>query len=142
MASAAKDRIENQIAVAMQKSNEGKARDEALKQLRELGENFHYVQVRCGLASAALNGFAYDLEAAKRKLDAAVQDAQAEKFTVNPDGSITYPAGRRGGRRQGSPGRHSERPDGRCSGCDRPPGGQSGSQPLSPPRAGLRRPHR
>ncbi|MFG3002422.1 alpha/beta hydrolase [Streptomyces calvus] len=93
MASAAKDRIENQIAVAMQKSNEGKARDEALKQLRELGENFHYVQVECGLASAALNGFAYDLEAAKRKLDAAVQDAQAEKFTVNPDGSITYPAG-------------------------------------------------
>lgn len=92
MASAAKDRIENQIAVAM-RNNEGEAAEAALKQLRELGENFHYAQVECGLASAALNGFAYDLATAKRKLDAAVEGAQAAKLTVNADGSVTYPPG-------------------------------------------------
>jgi hypothetical protein len=93
MASASKDRIENQIAAAMQKDNEGEALDAALKQLRELGENFHYVQVECGLAAAALDGFAYDLEAAKRKLEAAVEGAQAQRLTVHSDGSVSYPPG-------------------------------------------------
>ncbi|MDF3141213.1 MULTISPECIES: alpha/beta hydrolase [unclassified Streptomyces] len=92
MASTAKDRIEHQITVAMRQANEGEAATAGMKQLRDLAENFHYTQVECGLVAAALNGFAYDLEAAKKKLDAAVEGAQAEKFTVNPDGSITYPA--------------------------------------------------
>ncbi|MGW1761623.1 alpha/beta hydrolase [Streptomyces mirabilis] len=93
MASAAKDRIEHQIAVAMRNANEGEAATAALKQLRELAENFHYTQVESGLVGAALDGFAYDLEAAKKKLDAAVGNAQAEKLTVHSDGSISYPPG-------------------------------------------------
>ncbi|MEV6506935.1 alpha/beta hydrolase [Streptomyces sp. NPDC051642] len=93
MASAAKDRIERQISVAMRNANQGEAADAALKQLQELAQNFHYTQAECGLVGTALDGFAYDLEAAKKKLDAAVENAQAEKFTVHPDGSISYPAG-------------------------------------------------
>ncbi|MEU0676059.1 alpha/beta hydrolase [Streptomyces sp. NPDC006172] len=93
MASAAKDRIEQQITVAMRNANQGEAASAALKQLQELAQNFHYTQVECGLVSTALNGFAYDLEAAKRKLDAAVENAVAEKFTVHSDGSISYPSG-------------------------------------------------
>ncbi|KUO02044.1 alpha/beta hydrolase [Streptomyces caeruleatus] len=93
MASAAKDRIENQIAAALQKDNEGEALDSALKQLRELGGNLHYVQVECGLVATALDGFAYELEAAKKKLEAAVEGAQAQRLTVHSDGSISYPPG-------------------------------------------------
>lgn len=92
MASAAKDRIDNQIAAAMRKALAGEAATVAMTQLRELSADFHYAQTECGLVHTALNGFAYDLQAAKRKLDAAVEDAQAAKFTVNPDGSVTYPA--------------------------------------------------
>lgn len=93
MASAAKDRIEQQIAVAMRNANQGEAASAALKQLHELAQNFHYTQVECGLVGTALDGFAYDLEAAKKKLDAAVENAEAEKFTVHSDGSISYPSG-------------------------------------------------
>ncbi|MFH9067872.1 alpha/beta hydrolase [Streptomyces alboflavus] len=93
MASAAKDRIENQLAPGMRSSLEGKSLEAALKQLKSLAQNFHYTQTECGLVATALNALAHDLGSAKRKLDSAVSGAQAEKFTVNPDGSVTYPAG-------------------------------------------------
>lgn len=93
MASAAEERIEQQITVAMRNANQGEAATAALKQLRELARNFHYTQAECGLVGAALDGFAYDLEAAKKKLDAAVGNARAEKITVHSDGSISYPSG-------------------------------------------------
>ncbi|MFI5796495.1 alpha/beta hydrolase [Streptomyces sp. NPDC051677] len=93
MASAAKDRIENQIVVAMRNSLKGEAASAAIKQLGELGKNFHYVQVECGLVSTALEAFSYEVGAAKGKLDAALGGAQAAKLTVNADGSVSYPAG-------------------------------------------------
>ncbi|WP_406123187.1 alpha/beta hydrolase [Streptomyces sp. NBC_00989] len=93
MASAAKDRIENQIAVAMRNSLKGEAATAAVKQLMELGKNFHYVQVECGLVSTALEAFSYEMGAAKSKLDAALDGAAAVKLTVNSDGSVTYPPG-------------------------------------------------
>ncbi|MEV5530384.1 alpha/beta hydrolase [Streptomyces prunicolor] len=91
MASAAKDRIENQIAVAMRNSLKGEAATAAVKQLTELGKNFHYIQVECGLVSTALEAFSYEMGAARSKLDAALEGARAAKLTVNADGSITYP---------------------------------------------------
>jgi hypothetical protein len=93
MASAAKDRIENQIVAAMRNSLKGEAATAAIKELGELGKNFHYIQVECGLVSTALEAFSYEVGAAKRKLDAALDGAQAANLTVNADGSITYPAG-------------------------------------------------
>ncbi|MFC5202330.1 alpha/beta hydrolase [Streptomyces kaempferi] len=92
MASAAKDRVDNQIAVAMRNSLKGEAATAAINQLKELGKNFHYVQVECGLVSAALEAFSYEVGAAKSKLDAALEGAQAARLTVNADGSITYPS--------------------------------------------------
>ena len=62
MASAAKDRIENQIAVAMRNSLKGEAATAVVKQLMELGKNFHYIQVECGLVSTALEAFSYEWE--------------------------------------------------------------------------------
>ncbi|MEW2493148.1 alpha/beta hydrolase [Streptomyces nodosus] len=93
MASASKDRLESKIAVFMKESLKGEAASAAIEQLLELGKNFHYIQVECGLVSTALEAFAYEMEAVKRKLGAALADAQAARLTVNADGSVTYPPG-------------------------------------------------
>ncbi|MFF2526875.1 alpha/beta hydrolase [Streptomyces liangshanensis] len=93
MASAAKDRVETRIAVSMRESLKGEAADAAIGQLAELGKNFHYIQLECGLVGSALEAFAYEMEAAKRKLDAALDDARSAGLTVHLDGSITYPPG-------------------------------------------------
>ncbi|MCF4139161.1 alpha/beta hydrolase family protein [Streptomyces sp. Tue 6430] len=97
MAQAAKDHIENTVAAGMRKTLQGEAVEASQKQLQALAKNFHYTQTECGVISTALNGLAYDLAAAKRKLDAAVEDAQADGCTVNSDGSVTYPAGQKPG---------------------------------------------
>ncbi len=93
MASGARDRIESRIAVAMRNSLKGEAATAAIKQLRELGKNFHYIQIECGLVGTALEAFSYEMGAAKRKLEAALDAARAAKFTVHADGSISYPPG-------------------------------------------------
>ncbi|MFJ8009322.1 alpha/beta hydrolase [Streptomyces fagopyri] len=93
MASSANSRIDNQIVVAMRNSLESQSATAAIRQLTELGKNFHYIQVECGLVSAALEAFSYEVGAAKSKLDAALEGARAAKLTVNADGSIAYPSG-------------------------------------------------
>ncbi|KAF2779141.1 alpha/beta hydrolase [Streptomyces sp. OM5714] len=105
MASAAKDRIDNQLAVALRNQLKGKAATAAGEQLGELSQNFHYVQVQCGLVSTALEAFSYETEAAKRKLDTALENAKAANLTVNSDGSVTYPPG-------GKKGEDGKTPDG------------------------------
>ncbi|MFE2498644.1 alpha/beta hydrolase [Streptomyces scopuliridis] len=97
MASAAKDTIYNQISAGVRNRLKGDTATAALRELQELSKNFHYVQTECGLASTALNGLAFDMAAAKRKLDTAIEDARADNCTVNPDGSVTYPAGKKPG---------------------------------------------
>ncbi|PZH15648.1 hypothetical protein C1I97_07835 [Streptomyces sp. NTH33] len=91
MAHAAKDHIDNVVAAGMRKSLQGHALEAALGELKNLSADFHYTQIECGLVSTALNGFAHDMDAARRKLLAALDDAEALKFTVNADGSVTYP---------------------------------------------------
>ncbi|WP_073948121.1 alpha/beta hydrolase [Streptomyces kebangsaanensis] len=93
MASAAKDTVDNQICAAIRNRLKGEAATAALRELQELSKNFHYVQTECGLVSTALNGLAFDMAAAKRKLEAALEDARASGCTVGADGSVTYPAG-------------------------------------------------
>ncbi|MDT0456303.1 alpha/beta hydrolase [Streptomyces sp. DSM 41527] len=92
MASSAKDALEQRINVKLRESLSGEAAEAALTQLRALSQDFHYTQVECGVISTALNALAADLQAAKKKLDAAVADAEGEKFTVEKNGSVTYPA--------------------------------------------------
>ncbi|MFF9316918.1 alpha/beta hydrolase [Streptomyces sp. NPDC014735] len=100
MASAAKKTIDQVICSGIRGQLAGKAADAALRELAELSENFHYTQIECGLANTALNGFAFDMAAAKRKLTSALEDARASNCTVNPDGSVSYPAGRQPGDEQ------------------------------------------
>ncbi|MBL1081339.1 hypothetical protein JK359_04990 [Streptomyces actinomycinicus] len=93
MASTAKDTIENTIAPGLRNQLEGKALEAALRELKDLGQNFHYVQTECALASTALNAFAYEMAAAKKKLEAALEDAKAAGCTVGADGSVSFPPG-------------------------------------------------
>ncbi|MFI2640628.1 alpha/beta hydrolase [Streptomyces sp. NPDC018610] len=93
MASAAKDHLDNVVAAGMRKSLEGQALEAALGELKNLAADFHYTQIECGLVSTALGGFAHDIDAARKKLLSALDDAQAQKLTVNADGSVTYPDG-------------------------------------------------
>ncbi|MFJ6238419.1 alpha/beta hydrolase [Streptomyces griseus] len=92
MAAEAKDHLENVVIAGIRTSLRGEAADAAIAELKRVAAAFHYTQVQCGLVSAALNGFAYDMEAARKKLLAALDDAAARKFPVGPDGSVSYPA--------------------------------------------------
>ncbi|MFJ7148796.1 alpha/beta hydrolase [Streptomyces sp. NPDC100445] len=93
MASTAKDEVENRISASIRNQLRGDAADAALRELKELGKNFHYIQTECALAATALNGFAFDMAAARKKLEAALEDAQAAGCTVGADGSVSFPAG-------------------------------------------------
>ncbi|MFI6345907.1 alpha/beta hydrolase [Streptomyces sp. NPDC050560] len=93
MASAAKDHIDNVVVAGMRKSLDGAAAKAARGQLEELSDDFHYTQTECGLVSTALNGFAHDMAAPRKKLTAALAEAAAQHFTVGPDGAVTYPDG-------------------------------------------------
>lgn len=97
MARAAKDTIDNVICAGVRDRLKGEAADAALRELTELSKNFHYVQTECGLAATALNGFAFDMAASKRKLESALEDARANSCTVNADGSVSFPTGRKPG---------------------------------------------
>ncbi|MFF9086805.1 alpha/beta hydrolase [Streptomyces sp. NPDC014991] len=93
MASTAEDEVENRISAGLRNRLEGEAMEAALRELKELGKNFHYIRTECALASTALNGFAFDMAAAKKKLEAALEDARAAGCTVGADGSVSFPAG-------------------------------------------------
>jgi hypothetical protein len=93
MACSAKDTIDNKVSVGIRNTLKGAAARAALRELADLSKNFHYTQTECGLAGTALNGFAYDMAAAKRKLEAATEDAKAAGCTVGADGSVSFPAG-------------------------------------------------
>ncbi|MFH9391542.1 alpha/beta hydrolase [Streptomyces sp. NPDC017556] len=97
MASEAKDALDNRISVELRNQLEGEAAKAAVEELKSLSKNFHYTQTECGLVSTALNGFAFDIAVAKRKLEAAMEDARADGCTVNANGSVSYPAGRKPG---------------------------------------------
>ncbi|MEW1610499.1 MULTISPECIES: alpha/beta hydrolase [unclassified Streptomyces] len=97
MAGTAKDTIDNQISAGIRNKLEGEAATNAQQALKDLSQNFHYTQTECGLVSTALNAFAFDMAVVKRKMEAAIDDAGADGCTVNPDGSVSYPAGKKPG---------------------------------------------
>ncbi|MFB7595512.1 alpha/beta hydrolase [Streptomyces sp. NPDC056160] len=92
-AASAQRKVDDEIIRGMRQSLKGEAATAAVEQLEALSQNFHYIQVECGLAATALDAFAYEMAAARKKLQAALEDAESQKFTVGSDGSVTYPAG-------------------------------------------------
>ncbi|MFF2138441.1 alpha/beta hydrolase [Streptomyces sp. NPDC058193] len=95
-ADAARDRIEQQLLTGLRDTQEGEAAQAAVGRLRQLGRNFQYVYTECGLLRTTLNSLAHEMKTQQRALRDALDDAAALKFTVHPDGSVTYPAGGEG----------------------------------------------
>lgn len=91
-ADAARDRIDTQLVNDLRRTQNGEAAQAAVRRLRRLSMNFQYVYTECGLLRTTLNSLAHELKAQQRVLQGALDDAAALKFTVHPDGSVTYPA--------------------------------------------------
>ncbi|MFG3362993.1 alpha/beta hydrolase [Streptomyces griseofuscus] len=93
MAGKAGEALDSRISAGIRNQLSGETAKAALRELKELSKDFHYAAAECALAGAALDGFAFDMAAAKRKLEAALEDAAAAGCTVGADGSVSFPAG-------------------------------------------------
>ncbi|MFJ8758513.1 alpha/beta hydrolase [Streptomyces cyaneofuscatus] len=91
-ADAARDRIDTQLVDDLRRTQKGEAARAAVRRLRRLSMNFQYIYTECGLLRTTLNSLAHEMKAQQRVLQGALDDAAALKFTVHPDGSVTYPA--------------------------------------------------
>lgn len=91
-ADAARDRIDKQLLNGLRDTQQGEAADSAVARLRQLSRNFQYVYTECGLLRTTLNSLAHEMRAQQRVLADALDDAAGLRFTVHPDGSVTYPA--------------------------------------------------
>ncbi|WP_330174999.1 alpha/beta hydrolase family protein [Streptomyces sp. NBC_01498] len=90
-ADAARDRIDKQLLAGLTATQEGEAARAAVGRLRALSRNFQYIYTECGLVRTTLNSLAQDLRGSQRRLRDALDDAAALRFTVGPDGSVSYP---------------------------------------------------
>ncbi|NUW04294.1 alpha/beta hydrolase [Streptomyces sp. CAI 127] len=91
-ADAVRDRIEGELLPGLRDTQKGEAPDAAVRGLRRLGTNFQYIYTECGLLRTTLNSLAHEIKTQQRVLQGALDDAAALRFTVQADGSVTYPA--------------------------------------------------
>ncbi|MEU0399259.1 alpha/beta hydrolase [Streptomyces sp. NPDC006197] len=90
-ANADKDRVDNGMFAKIHATQKGETADRAGADVQQLSRNYQYLHTECGLIRTALNGLASELAAPQKKLKQALEDAENLKFTVNPDGTVTYP---------------------------------------------------
>ncbi|MFD9601858.1 alpha/beta hydrolase [Streptomyces sp. NPDC059970] len=75
------------------KTQDSESARAAVKRLKRLSENYHYVRTETGLVRGALDGLASELGTPQRRLRDALGDAASLGYAVNDNGSIDYPAG-------------------------------------------------
>lgn len=92
-ADASAERVDAEMAGSLAKTQESEAAEAAIRRLKRLSGNYHYIHAECGLIRSSVNGLSSELAAPQRRLKDALDDATALSFTVNEDGSIGYPAG-------------------------------------------------
>ncbi|MEU3686861.1 alpha/beta hydrolase [Streptomyces narbonensis] len=85
-------RVDRAMSAKLRETQESESAEAALGRLQRLSRNFHYLHSECGLVRTALNGLAADLAEPQNQLKQALAEAAALKFTVNADGSVTFPA--------------------------------------------------
>lgn len=104
-------RVDRAMSAKIKETQESDAAEAALGRLKRLSRNFQYLQTECGLVRTALNGLAGDLVRPQNQLKQALADAAAQDFTVNEDGSVSYPAAKvedLTGAQQAAPGGRSQ----------------------------------
>ncbi|MFI6286049.1 alpha/beta hydrolase [Streptomyces sp. NPDC051018] len=132
-----RERVNRAMSAKLRSTQESRSADAALERLRRLSRNYQYLQTECGLVRTALNGLASDLDEPQRRLRLALEEAAALKFTVQPDGSVSYPPAT-----HCAPGGEKQSPGGTARSSARlplePPGfGERGTDgPPVPPGAG------
>ncbi|MYQ88906.1 MULTISPECIES: alpha/beta hydrolase [unclassified Streptomyces] len=93
-ADAARERVDGDMSGKLTKTQESESAESAVKRLKRLGENYHYIQTEAGLIRGALDGLATELIAPQRRLRDVLDDvASLGGYEVNANGSIDYPAG-------------------------------------------------
>ncbi|QIB43213.1 alpha/beta hydrolase [Streptomyces aureoverticillatus] len=92
-ADSARDKVDAEMSGALTKTQESESAKSAVRRLRRLSRNYHYIQTECGLIRTSVHGLASELAAPQRRLRDALDDATRRCYTVNEDGSIDYPAG-------------------------------------------------
>ncbi|MEV2247661.1 alpha/beta hydrolase [Streptomyces sp. NPDC049970] len=85
-------RVERAMTAKLRETQDSDSAEAAIKRLERLSRNFRYVHAEAGLIRTALNGLAAELAAPQRQLAQALEDAERLRFTVHPDGSVSYPA--------------------------------------------------
>ncbi|MFF0475129.1 alpha/beta hydrolase [Streptomyces sp. NPDC004284] len=90
-ANADKDRVDNGMFAKIHDTQKGETANRAGGDVQQLSRNYQYLHTECGLIRTALNGLASELASPQKKLMQALEDAENLKFTVNADGTVTYP---------------------------------------------------
>ncbi|MFJ2266038.1 alpha/beta hydrolase [Streptomyces sp. NPDC087849] len=91
-ADAARERVDGDMSGKLTKTQDSESARAAVKRLKRLSENYHYVRTETGLVRGALDGLASELGTPQRRLREALGDAASLGYTVNDNGSIDYPA--------------------------------------------------
>ncbi|MFF0743514.1 alpha/beta hydrolase [Streptomyces sp. NPDC004111] len=94
-ADAAQDRVNNEMTALLTALQEGEGARAAVGRLKDLNRNFAYIHTECGLIRTAVNSLSFELRTPQRDLKDALADAATLGFTVNADGSVSYPAATR-----------------------------------------------
>lgn len=92
-ADAARERVDGDMGGRLAKTQNSESARSAVKRLKRLSENYHYIHTETGLIRGALDGLASELGSPQRRLREALEDAASLGYTVNDNGSIVYPAG-------------------------------------------------
>ncbi|MFI6350728.1 alpha/beta hydrolase [Streptomyces sp. NPDC050560] len=90
-ADAARIRVDQEMSAPVRGTQNGETPDAAVGRLNRLSDNYQYLHSECGLIRTTLDALGKELAAPQRKLRQALEDAETLGFTVNPDGSVTYP---------------------------------------------------
>ncbi|MET7358033.1 alpha/beta hydrolase [Streptomyces sp. NPDC005562] len=89
----ARERVDGDMSGKLTKTQDSESARSAVKRLKRLSENYHYIQTETGLIRGTLDGLATELTSPQRRLRDALDDAASQGYKVNDNGSIDYPAG-------------------------------------------------
>ncbi|MFI9625200.1 alpha/beta hydrolase [Streptomyces sp. NPDC052042] len=92
-ADAARERVDGDMSGRLTKTQDSEAARAAVKRLKRLSENYHYIHTEAGFIRGTLDALASELGAPQRRLRDALDDAASLGYEVNENGSIDYPAG-------------------------------------------------
>lgn len=92
-ADSSQSRVDGDMGSALTKTQDSDAAKAAVGRFKRLSSNYDYIKTECGLIRTAVSGLSSELASPQRRLQEALADATAFSYTVNPDGSVDYPAG-------------------------------------------------